>query len=97
MARKEATRLKNQSAIQAIVDGAVKEKEDDWIAILSLKFEVRVVELNTDIEDSSMRLSSVVSILPLERVHATYSISLSRIDNCNEVFLQGSACQTSLW
>ena len=48
MARKEATRLKNQSAIQAIVDGAVREKEDDWIAILSLKFEVRRVDLNTD-------------------------------------------------
>ena len=46
MARKEATRLKNQSAIQAIVDGAVEEKEDDWNAILSLKFEVRIVYLN---------------------------------------------------
>ena len=41
MTRKEATRLKNQNAIQAIVDGAVEEKEDDWNAILSLKFDVR--------------------------------------------------------
>ena len=45
VARKEVKRLKNQGAIQAIVDG-VKEKEDDWIAILSLKFEVSKVSFN---------------------------------------------------
>ena len=75
MARKEATRLKNQSAIQAIVDGAVREKEDDWIAILSLKFEVRRVDLNTDMgfkSKISLRDPLIPQCLwPRGRIHAT--------------------------
>ena len=39
--RKEATRLRNQATIQAIIDGALVEKEGAWNAVLDLKFEVR--------------------------------------------------------
>ena len=48
VARKEATRLRNQATIQAIIDGAVGEKEDAWNAILGLKFEVRKADIDTD-------------------------------------------------
>ena len=41
VARKEATRLKNQNSIQEIIDGSVKENENSWNTILGLKFEVQ--------------------------------------------------------